>query len=134
MTPSVLKKAVLWWVVILIMAFLNGILREKLLIPVIGPFAALITSGLILSGLIFLVAYMALPGLGRLTAAEYLLVGFVWLALTLVFEFSFGLFVEHKELSELLQAYTFKGGNIWPLVPASAFISPWLTARVRGLL
>jgi hypothetical protein len=123
----------LWWVAILIMAILNGILREKLLIPSIGAFAALMTSGLILSCLIFLVSCIAMPGLGRLTNAQYWIIGLFWLVMTLIFEFSFGSFVQHKELSELLRAYTFKGGNIWPVVLASTLISPRLAAHLRGL-
>jgi hypothetical protein len=134
MVLAVSIKAVLWWVAILIMAILNGILREKLLIPSIGSFAALMTSGLILSCLILLVSCIAMPGLGHLNAAQYWIIGFVWLVMTLIFEFSFGLFVQHKELSELLQAYTFKGGNMWPVVLASTLISPWLAAHLRGLL
>jgi len=133
MALAVLIRAVLWWVAILIMAILNGILREKLLIPSIGSFAALMTSGLILSCLIFLVSCIAMPGLGHLTAAQYWIIGFVWLAMTLIFEFSFGIFVQHKELSELLQAYTFKGGNSWPVVLASTLISPRLAAHLKGL-
>jgi hypothetical protein len=134
MALAVLIRAVLWWVAILIMAVLNGILREKLLIPSIGSFAALMTSGLFLSCLIFLASCIAMPGLGHLTAAQYWIIGFVWLVMTLIFEFSFGLFVQHKELSELLQAYTFNGGNIWPVVLASTLVSPRLAALLRGLL
>jgi hypothetical protein len=134
MALAVLIRAVLWWVAILTMAILNGILREKLLIPSIGSFAAVMTSGLILSCLIFLVSCVAAPGLGHLNAAQYWIIGFVWLVMTLIFEFGFGLFVQHKALSELLQAYSFKGGNIWPVVLASTLISPWLAAHLRGLL
>ena len=53
--------------------------------------------------------------------------------LTLVFEFSFGRLAQHKTWAELMEAYTFKGGNIWPLVLVATFIAPWLAARVRGL-
>jgi len=134
MARAVLIRAVLWWVAILTMAILNGILREKLLIPSIGSFAAVMTSGLILSCLIFLVSCVAVPGLGHLNAAQYWIIGFVWLVMTLIFEFGFGLFVQHKALSELLQAYSFTGGNIWPVVLASTLISPWLAAHLRGLL
>ena len=131
MALAVLIRAVLWWVAILTMAILNGILRENCSIPSIGSFAALMTSGLILSCLIFLVSCVAVPGLGHLTAAQYWIIGFVWLVMTLIFEFGFGLFVQHKELSELLQAYSFKGGNIWPVVLASTLISPRLAERLR---
>ncbi len=131
-TPAVLTKVLLWWMALVVLAVLNGALREAVLIPSIGAFAGLIASGLILSVAVFLVAYVAVPGLGHLDSAQYWIAGSIWLALTVIFEFSFGLFVEHKEFSELLRAYTFKGGNIWPVVLVSTLVSPWLSARLRA--
>jgi len=133
MTSAILLRVVSWWAVILVLAILNGTLREKFLIPAFGNFTALITSGLILSVLILLVALIAIPGFGPLSAKGYCLIGLGWLFMTLIFEFSFGLFVQHKEFSVLLRAYTFKGGNIWPVVLASTLVSPWLAAHLRGL-
>ena len=58
----------------------------------------------------------------------------LWLATTLAFELGFGRFVQHKGWAEILEAYTFKGGNLWPLVLAIVLISPWLAAKLRGLV
>lgn len=126
-------KALLVWCAVLIFAVVNGALREKFLIPIIGSSGALMASGAILSGCIFSVAVLAAPWYGPLSTSRWLLVGFSWLVLTLAFEFSFGRFVQHKPWPELLQAYTFTGGNIWPLVLLATFISPWLAAKCRGL-
>ena len=131
MAFPVALKVVAWWAAILVLAILNGALREGFLIPTFGTFAALIVSGLTLSLLILAVAFIAVPSFGALSAAGYWRVGLSWLLMTLVFEFSFGLLVQHKELSELLQAYTFKGGNIWVVVLASTLVSPWLAAYLR---
>jgi hypothetical protein len=128
---TIVLKVVSWWAVILVLAILNGALREGVLIPTFGTFSALIISGLSLSLLILAVAFVAAPGLSALSARGYWLVGLSWLILTLAFEFSFGVFVQHKALSELLQAYTFKGGNLWPLVLASTLVSPRLAASLR---
>lgn len=133
MTVIVLIKVMLWWAAILVMAMLNGIIREKLLIPLIGSFAALLASGIILSCLIFVISYLAVPTPGALEASQYWLIGSIWLLMTLAFEFGFG-FIQRKKLSEMLSAYTFKGGNIWPVVLASTLISPWLAAHFRGLI
>ena len=128
MAIPVSLKVVAWWFVILIFAIVNGGLREGFLVPTFGAFTALIVSGLVLSVLILVVALVAVPSLGGLTAKGYWWVGLSWLIMTLVFEFSFGLFVQHKELAELLQAYTFKGGNTWPVVLASTLVSPRVAA------
>ena len=112
---------------------LNGMLREKALVPAMGSFGAFIASGTILSACIFVVAFFAVPWYGQLSSRRWFLVGLFWLLLTLVFEFGFGRFVQHKAWAELSQAYTFKGGNIWPLVLVVSLVSPWLTAKWRGL-
>ena len=128
-----LKAAVLWFA-ILALAMANGTLREKMLVSALGPFVALVASGIILSGCVFLVALVAAPWYGRLASAQWLGVGALWLAMTVAFELGFGRFVQHKAWAEILEAYTFKGGNMWPLVLLVVLLAPWLAARLRGVL
>ncbi|MGQ9696254.1 MAG: hypothetical protein ACUVWV_16090 [Thermodesulfobacteriota bacterium] len=134
MTLAVTLKAIIIWFLILWLAILNGVLREKVLIPAVGSFTGFVASGAILSICIFLVAFAAGPWYGLLTSRAWLLIGVFWLLLTLAFEFSFGRFAQHKSWADLLQAYTFRGGNIWPLVLLVTFISPWLAAKCRGFI
>lgn len=130
----VILKMVLWWLVILVLAILNGTVREKLLIPSLGSFAALLISGLLLAVFIVLVAYIAVPGFASLSAPGYWAIGLCWLIMTVIFEFSFGLMIQHKKVTELMQAYTFKGGNIWPVVLMCVAVAPWIAAHLRGQL
>lgn len=134
MSTSVPAKAAALWLAILALATANGIAREKILVAALGPFAAQVASGIVLSACIFLVALAAAPWYGRLASAQWLEVGVLWLALTLVFEFGFGHLVLHKTWTELFEAYTFKGGDIWPLVLLVSLLAPWLTAKLRGVL
>lgn len=131
MTVPVSLRVIGWWSTILVLAILNGALREKLLVPSLGAFGGQLLSGLILSLVVFVVAYIAVPGFGRLGVRGYWATGGAWLLMTLVFEFSFGLFVQHIAMAELLQAYTFHGGNIWPLVLASTLVAPRVAAWLR---
>ena len=124
-------KASVLWLAILVLAILNGILREKALIPAMGSFGAFIASGALLSACILAVALVGAPWYGRLPSARWLRVGLFWLLLTLAFEFGFG-FMQNKTWSELLEAYAFSGGNIWPLVLVVTLAAPWLAARARG--
>jgi hypothetical protein len=134
MAPSVLLKALVVWLAILVLAVVNGVLRERALNPIMGPVGGLIASGAILSLCILLVAFFSAGWLGAAEASGFWLIGLLWLLLTLVFEFGFGRFVQRRTSTELLQAYTFKGGNIWPVVLAVTLVSPWLAARLRGLV
>ena len=134
MTVTIMAKALTLWAVLSLVAIINGVFREKALIPFMGTFAGLITSGILLSGCIFLVAYYTTPWYGRPGSSQYWIIGLLWLLLTLIFEFGFGHFVAHKDWPDLLQAYTFKGGNLWPIVLVVTLISPWLAARIQGLV
>lgn len=131
MRVSVWLKAATLWLVILVLAILNGTLREKALIPMLGDVSGLVASGVTLSLCVFIVAFAAAPRYGRMTSRQWILVGLFWLGLTLAFEFGFGLFVQHKSPGALLAAYTFRGGNLWPVVLAVTFLSPWLAAKLR---
>lgn len=128
---GIVLKALAIWAGILALAVLNGLLREAIFIPQLGMVAGLVFSGILLSALIFGVTCLSLPWLGARRSAEFVGIGLGWLALTLVFEFSFGLW-QGKPLQDMLEAYTFKGGNIWPAVLVVTALSPYLAAKLRG--
>ena len=125
-------KSIAVWLVILVCAAVNGGLREAMLVSFLGRPIAVAVSGVLLSILIVAVSLLLLPWLGRLGTSRCLSVGLLWLCLTLVFEFGFGRLVQHRSWQQLLEAYTFKDGNIWPLVLVVTFIAPLLAVRLRS--
>ncbi|MDN7137583.1 hypothetical protein J6J34_05075 [Pseudidiomarina sp. 1ASP75-14] len=130
MSMRIALKVLMVWAGILVLAIANGLLRESVLLPTFGTPAALVLSGLILSALILMVAYFSLPWLQLKNNAQLFLVGISWLALTLVFEFSFGLW-QGKSWPELLEAYSFKDGNIWLVVLLVTTLSPYIAGKLR---
>jgi hypothetical protein len=127
-------KALGIWSLMALLAVLNGILREKVLVPLLGQPLAELLSGISLSLLIFLLTWLSIPWLGTLASREYWLVGGLWLVMTLLFEFVFGRFVAGKTWDELLRAYDFTTGNLWTFVLVVMVISPYVAARLRGQL
>jgi heme/copper-type cytochrome/quinol oxidase subunit 3 len=119
------------WLAILVLAVLNGVVREALLLPRLGRTGAYLASGLILSAVIVLVASALARWMRLAGAAGALRAGVVWLAMTLVFELGFGI-VQGKPWPEILSQYTFTDGNIWPLVLAVVLFAPWVGWRLRG--
>ena len=134
MTLGIAGKALAIWLCILMMAIANGMLREAVLISVLGKVPGLILSGVLLSVLILVVSYWALPWFGVWPPARYIAIGFGWLLLTLIFEFCFGHFIQGKPWPQLLEAYTFKDGNIWPIVLLVTVMAPYIAAKMRGLI
>jgi hypothetical protein len=120
------------WGLLAALGVLNGILRVSLLSPLLGQALALPLSGITLSLLILLLVWATLPWLGALRAAQYWLVGGLWLLLTLLFESAVGRLVGGKSWAALLEAYDVTEGNLWLLVLLSIVCSPWLAARMRG--
>lgn len=131
MTLGLFGKALLVWMGILALAVINGTIRETVIIPALGLTYALILSGVLLILFIVGVTYLALPWMQARNTTHLILIGLGWFCLTLVFEFSFGL-LQGKSIPELLNAYTFKEGNIWPLVLLVTASAPYLTAKFRG--
>lgn len=125
-------KALAVWFIIVLLAVLNGGLREALLIPRFDAATGLFLSGVLLSVLILVVAYLSLPWLGARRSAHLFAIGLGWLALTLVFEFSFGLW-QGKSWQVMFEAYALSGGNLWPFVLLVTALAPYLAGRLRGL-
>jgi len=123
-------KALVAWGTILILAVLNGGLREAVLIPNLGTVAGNILSGVFLSVLILTVAYLSLPFLSVDRPVELIAIGLGWLVLTLLFEFSFGLW-QGKSWRVMVEAYTFKNGNIWLIVLMVTALAPYLATKLR---
>lgn len=124
-------KALAIWAVLLLLALLNGVLREAVLIPKLGLTPGFVISGLLLCMFILAVVYLLLPWLGLREPMPLLLLGLAWLILTLGFEFSFG-WLRGKTLAQVLDAYTFKGGNLWLLVLLVVLVAPRVAATLRG--
>ena len=131
---TVLPRSLAVWLLLVVLAIVNGTLREKLLVPLFGQAVALPLSGVTLSVLILLLTYLLLPFLKASGASDYWLIGALWLVMTLGFEFVFGHYVARKPWPEILAAYDVRTGNLWPLVLVVTFLAPYLVARFRGLV
>ena len=129
-----LLKSLVAWLVILALAVANGALREIVLIPVFGKAIGLILSGVLLSLLVALVSFALVRLSHGITILQGFRVGASWLCLTLAFEFSFGRYVQHKSWSELLDAYAFQDGNIWPVVLLVTLLAPTAAVLLQARL
>jgi len=90
-------------------------------------------NGALLSEFMLAVACLLLPWFGARLPVNFVGVGLLWLVLTLVFGYSFGLW-QGKSWNIMLEVYTFKGGNIWPIVLAASAFAPFLVAKLRGVI
>ena len=132
MPARTLAKAIFVWAAILVFAICNGAFRDVVLANALGQVPARFLSGVILCVAIVAVAALAAPWFEFAQSRFRWYTGGLWLVLTLGFEIAVG-YAQHQSWQQLLDAYTFQGGNLWPIVLFTTFIAPWAGARIRGV-
>jgi len=132
-TIALLKGAVIWLLLVAV-AIGNGIFRDAVLVRVSTPAVALPLSGILLSLLILLVAFLSMPLVAIRRARVYWCIGLLWVVLTLAFEFLFGHYVAGKSWSEVCQVFNVARGNLFLVALIVAGLAPWLAARARRLV
>lgn len=117
-------KSLIIWLCFIPAAILNGGLREYVLVKALGEEWALPASGIILSVCIFLITWLLLPRITKVTTSkDCWLIGICWALLTIGFEFATGV-TSGNTTAELLAAYNPLTGNLWLMVLAATLLSP----------
>ena len=129
-----LCKATGIWLLIMLLAVGNGLFRESVLNPLLGTATALPASGILLSLLVFLVAWLAIPHIGPYPHRVWVSIGLLWVVLTLLFEYTLAYLVMGKSSEEIWRELDPGTGNLFLLALLSAALSPWIAARLRGQL
>ena len=127
-------RALAVWLLLLILAVLNGGLRDTQLSPRLGDTVGRGISTLLLCGLIVLATWLTIGWIRPGGSRESLAVRALWVALTLAFEFGVGHYGFGKPWPELLADYDLSRGRLWIAVLVVTLLAPWWTARSRGLL
>jgi hypothetical protein len=125
-----MKKWLLAWVGASVLGVANGATRELTYADAVGDKAAHVISTAsllaLLGGYVCLLQRRWPLGSRR----EALSVGAAWGALTVVFEFGFGHWVDGDSWSELLENYDVTAGRVWVVVPAAMVVGPELARRL----
>ena len=112
------------WVLMAVLAVLNGIFREIVLIPRIGSY-----PGHVLSTGLLVLAILAVSALFfgwvpiRYTQVQLVLMGAVWVVMTVGFEFLVG-YAEGTPVSVTLGQYNVLAGQVWIAVPIALLVAP----------
>lgn len=126
---GVFVKALCVWAAIIPLAILNGLVRQEVLVPAWGPVAGLAASGVLLSILIFIAAWLAAPWYGAAARRFGTWIGVFWLVLTLGFEIGMAAGAQDKSWHDVARAFDPTTGNLWLLVLATTLFAPAIAAR-----
>ncbi|MDG4811627.1 hypothetical protein P8629_01280 [Hydrogenovibrio sp. 3SP14C1] len=129
----VIKASTIWCLIVLV-AILNGGIRESILNPMLGNKLALPISGVTLSAMILAVTYLFINWFKATDPNTFIKIGLFWGVLTIGFEYGFGYFVLHHSLEEIHQVFNFEQGNLFVLALLTSIFSPWLVAKIKHLI
>lgn len=129
-----LFKIVTTWALFIPVAIANGVTRDLLYKPVVGDLAAhQISTVIAITAFIFLVYFLRRDDFKYLTVFKLLIVGFVWVVMTVIFEFGFGHYIEKLSWERLLADYNILNGRVWSLMLLTELFTPLLVKVVSKL-
>jgi len=127
-----IARYTLVWLVLVIVAILNGTIRIMVYKDCLGDLRAHQLStltGIILFGLVI----WGFTRLWKITSARQAwTIGLLWLGMTIVFEFIFGHYVMGNSWSKLFHDYNIFDGRVWILVLIWTTIAPYVFYKLSA--
>ena len=108
----------------IIIAIINGAARDLWYNKYVSEMAAHQISTLSLILLLSLYIHFIIKRFPPKSASQALLIGLIWVTLTLGFEFGFGI-IRGNSWIKLLDDYNLMEGHLWVLVPIWTFLAPY---------
>jgi hypothetical protein len=128
-----LGRALLVWLLLLVVAVIGAAFRTGMLEPRLGESKAHVLGTIAVATVFALLIWLVIGWITpSLRAADLLVVGLLWLVLTVVFEFGFGRYVMGHPWSRLLADYNILAGRLWVLVLLTVLLWPLLAGMLKG--
>jgi hypothetical protein len=123
-------RALLVWLLMMVIETIHGVLRNLLLVPLVGDLRARQLGVFIGSALILGIAVLLIDWIRPSSIRDLLVIGAMWLALTLSFEFGLG-HALGRPWSALVADYDLTRGGLLSIGMVVLALSPWIAARIR---
>lgn len=119
------------WFIFVILAIINGGIRDRYFKPYVGDLTAHKISTIIFIVAILIVTYLILKFSNlKLSDSEAIIIGAIWLLLTIFFEFIAGHYIFGNSWEKIVGDYNIFKGRIWSFVLLITFIAPYLTNKL----
>ncbi len=128
---GIYKQAIGFWFVLMVVAIVNGVVRNEVYGPSIGnellshqisTFTGII---LFLAGMYVWLKYTN----AHYSKKDLLVIGIIWLGITITFEFIFGHYIVGHTWSKLLADYNILEGRIWGLTLLAILAGPYFIGK-----
>jgi len=128
----VLERGVFVWLIIIFAETIHGLTRTLLLEPLIGDFRARQVSVLTGAAMIVVVTFVFVRWLKGSSALDFILVGTMWVILTVSFEIVLGRFVLEVSWERIASDYNLLQGGLMLFGLLVMFFAPLMMARLVG--
>ena len=122
---------ILAWFGMVVLAIMNGIIREKFYSQSMSELSAHQLSTLTAIILFGFYIYFFTRFFQLDSAKQAFTIGDIWLIMTISFEFVFGHYIAGHSWPRLLMDYNILNGRVWILVLIWTFTAPYLFYRIR---
>ena len=129
---TITTRAFAVWLVLIVAEILHGIARGIFLVPHLGEFRSNQIGVFTGSIIILAIALAFVRWIGAHRTTDLLLVGLLWLGLTLAFEILFGRLVVGASWERLAADYNVLEGGLLPFGMLVLMLSPLIAGTVRG--
>jgi hypothetical protein len=119
------------WVSMIFIAIFNGITRGLVFETYFDTLTAHQLSSVTLVLLFFVATWLYSARWEIGSSRQAILIGLIWVILTPIFEFTFGMYVMGHPLEYLLNDYNLLAGRVWSLVMVSIFLLPTVVYQLR---
>jgi hypothetical protein len=120
----------LLWLPMILIAFANAMIRQLIFIKHVSELSAHQLSTITLILLCAAYVWFVYPLLRIGNSIQTFTIGFIWVLLTVAFEFSLGR-LTNKSWHFLFQQYNILAGNIWVIFLLCLFMMPFLAYKLR---
>ena len=125
-------KCLVAWIPMVFVAIANGLFREKFLANHFNELHShqiSTASFMMLFGIYVWILFKLWP---PVSSNQAVLIGLIWLILTVIFEFLFGHYIAGHSWEKLLQDYNILQGRVWALVLIWIVIAPYIIHQIQN--
>lgn len=122
---ALLTNTIITWLMLLVLAILNGTLRNIVYKPWVGDLWAHQISTVVAIVVFTAVIFLRFKDqVSQYSYGQLLWVGIVWVGMTIIFEFIGGHYLFGNSWEKLLADYNIFKGRVWVLVLATELLAP----------
>jgi len=127
-------RSLVVWCAFVVLAVINGGFRDVVLTPRLGEHESHVIGTITLCAAILIVTWLTINWIRPAKSTDALLIGGVWVLMTVAFEFLVGHYIFRTSWARLLSDYDVLGGRVWLLVLATVAFAPLTMARARNVV